>query len=123
MSGWLFSIIGTVLIVTIVLMLMDRLDFGVKVDNFWTALVSAISIGMFYFMFQLIAFGARIFNADIGSGLLSLVVLWILAAAVLYFVAWLRRGFEIRSFLVAMLGVLVMGLLITGMQAVIGLFI
>lgn len=121
--GWLFSIIGTIIIVTFVLMLMDRLDFGISLDNFWTALISAFSIAVFLWMLNLVAFGVSLFQPDFGTGALSLLAAWVIVAAVLYFVAWMRQGFEIKNFLTAMIGVLVMGLMIVGINAIIGLFI
>lgn len=123
LAGWLLSVVGSILVITFALMLADRLSFGLKVDSFWTALASGFSIGVLFWLLQLVFFGVRIFDPSFLTGVLSWLVLWVLAAVVLVFVAWLRRGFEIESFGRAMIAVVVMALLIVGMNAVLGLFV
>ncbi|MFN2115324.1 MAG: phage holin family protein [Anaerolineae bacterium] len=122
MTEWLISIVGTVTLLTIALMLMDVLDFGISVDGFWTALMSGFSIAVMNFLIRLVIFSLKLDQPATQMTVVWLIVAWLVAAVILYFIAWLRRGFEIENYLAAMIGVFVMGLLIVGMQTIAGLF-
>jgi|GEM_PF-2362539 uncharacterized membrane protein YvlD (DUF360 family) len=123
LGAWLLSIIGSLIIVTVAIYLMDKLDFGIKVENFFTAFLAGIAVSVLFWLLQLVLKSLNFLSPGLVGGAVSLVVVWLLAAAALYFVALIYPGFEIKNYGRALIGVLVMGLLIIGMQAIIGLFI
>ncbi|MFN2252462.1 MAG: hypothetical protein ACK2UL_11155, partial [Anaerolineae bacterium] len=80
------------------------------------------SIAVMNFLIRLVIFSLKLDQPATQMTVVWLIVAWLVAAVILYFIAWLRRGFEIENYLAAMIGVFVMGLLIVGMQTIAGLF-
>ena len=123
MLGWLAQIVLSILVVAICLMLMDRLEFGITVNSFGGAVFAAISIAMLDFLLWLVVGALNLGWGVAVEGLAAVVIAWLVAALVLYFVAKMRAGIEIKSFTTALIGAVVLALLVAGVQWVVGLFV
>lgn len=120
MTEWLVSIAAWTILTAVALVLMSSLDLGVRVSGFGAALIAAVSIGVLKWLVQLVALSWRLWSGEPTQGILSLLIGWVVSAAVLYFVAFLRPGFEVRGFGRALLAAAVLAVLMTGLEAVLG---
>ncbi len=109
--NWILSIIIWWLISAVILLILDRLNIGIKVGNIGTALVAALVIAVLNLVLgtilRLLALPLNLITLFLLSWLIS----WFIYAIVLYVAAKLVRGFEIRNFLSALIGALVMAIL------------
>jgi putative membrane protein len=118
---WLISIVAWVVITAVALVLLSSLNLGVKVQNFGAALIAAVSIGVLKWMIQLVAFSLSLWTGGLTSGLTSLLIGWVIAAAVIYLVAALRPGFEVKGFGRALIAAAVLAVLMTGIEGILSL--
>ena len=109
--NWILTIIVTWLISAVILLVLDRLNIGIKVGNIGAALVAALVIAVLNFILgtflRLLALPLNLITLFLLSWLIS----WFIYAIVLYVAAKIVRGFEIRNFLSALIGALVMAIL------------
>ncbi len=109
--NWILSVIIWWLISAVILLILDRLNIGIKVGDFGTALVAALVIAVLNLVLgtilRLLALPLNLITLFLLSWLIS----WFIYAIVLYVAAKIVRGFEIRSFLSALIGALVMAIL------------
>lgn len=109
--NWILSIIVWWLISAVILLILDRLNFGIKVQSFGIALVAAVVIAVLNLVLgtilRLLALPLNLITLFLLSWLIS----WFIYAIVLYVAAKIVRGFDIRNFLSAIFGALVMAIL------------
>ncbi|MFN2250851.1 MAG: phage holin family protein [Anaerolineae bacterium] len=93
------------------LMIIDRLEIGLSVGGFQRAIVAALVLAIVDLLLgtalQLVAWPIEILTC----GLFDWLITWAIAAIVLYVTSMLVEGFEIASFLSAVVVALVMAVL------------
>ncbi len=111
MIPWLLSLLLSWVAAAVVLIIIDRLNIGLKVGSFTTALAAAFVIAvtnvLLGTLLQILALPLNL----ISLGCLSWLFSWIINAVVLYVAAKFVKGFEILNFVSAMMAALVMGIL------------
>lgn len=106
-----FSALLTWVFAAVMLLIVDRLNIGLKVGGFSGAMVAALVIAIVNLilgtLLQVLSLPLNVLTC----GLLSWLITWIIAAIVLWVSDKLLRSFEIVNFVSAMVAALVLAVL------------
>jgi putative membrane protein len=107
----ILAIIVSWIITAVILLIIDRLNVGIRVESFGIALLAALVIAVLNAVLgtilRLLALPLNLITLFLLSWLIS----WVITAIILYAAAKIVRGFEIKSFGSALIGALVMAIL------------
>jgi len=120
--GTLVSIIIALIVSAVVLLIVDRLNLGLSVDGFGSAVIAALVIAIVggIVMWLLVS----LLGLSIGGGLLGLIIYLVIAAVVLLLSDRLLPGLSVRGFggaIVAAIGIGVVTWLISWLLGLIGI--
>ena len=97
----------TILVTAVSLLILSRISIGLEIENFGTALVAALILGLLNATLRpilgFVAFPITILTLGLFAIVLNAVILYITAALV--------KGFEIRNFLAAIISAVLLGIL------------
>jgi putative membrane protein len=109
--NWILAIIVSWIVTAVILLIIDRLNVGIKVGSFGTALLASLVIAVLNAILgtilRLLALPLNLITLFLLSWLIS----WVITAIVLYVAAKIVRGFEIKNFGSALIGALIMAIL------------
>ena len=109
--NWILAIIVSWIITAVILLIIDRLNIGIRVGSFGTALLAAVVIAVLnIFLGTILRLLALPLNL-ITLFLLTWLISWFITAIVLYVAAKIVKGFEIKNFGSALIGALIMAIL------------
>jgi putative membrane protein len=109
--SWLAGLIIHWIVSALLLMVVDRLNVGLKVASFGSALVAALVIAVLTLVTHPILVALQLPFRILPLDVVALIVYWIFSAIVLFVVARFVKGFRILGFGSALVVALVLGLL------------
>jgi putative membrane protein len=109
--SWLVGLIFAWVVAAVILIVVDRLNIGLKVNSFGSALIAALVIAILALVTWPILEILQLPFTGLPLGMIEWVIGWIFSAAVLYFAAKILRGIEILNFPSALVVALVLGIL------------
>jgi putative membrane protein len=110
-TEWIVGLVVSWVIAAVVLIIVDRLNIGLKVGGFGSALVAALVIAMFTLVTIPIVRWLQMPFEGMQLNLIAWLIGWVFAAVLLYIISKLLRGFEIINFPAALVVALVLGIL------------
>jgi len=118
--GAILSFIVWLVVAAVVLLIVDRLNMGIKVGNFTNAALAAIVIAI---VAAVVGWLLGLVGFTIGGGFLGALVALLVAAVVLYFSAKIFKGMTVDGFKGAIIGAI--GIAVVGwvLNWLIGLFV
>lgn len=99
--GPILSFIVWLVVAAVVLLIVDRLNMGIKVGNFKNAALAAIVIAI---VAAVVGWFLSLVGFTLGGGFLGAIVALIVAAVVLYFSAKIFKGMTVDGFKGAFIG-------------------
>ncbi len=99
--GPILSFIVWLVVAAVVLLIVDRLNLGIKVGNFTNAALAAIVIAI---VAAVVEWLLGVLGITLGGGFLGAIAALIVAAVVLYFAARIFKGMTVDGFRGAIIG-------------------
>ena len=117
--GPLLTIFAYLVLAAVLLLLVDRLNLGMSVSGFGTAMVVAIVLAAFGLLFLLMTLPFKL----AGEAVDGVLVNWLIAAFLLWLAGKFVPGFVVRRFTSALLAALVLALMLVGLQAIVAVLV
>ena len=105
--GVIISVLAWIVVSAVVLLLVSKLDMGLKVQGFKSALIAAVVIAV---LAGIVVWLLRLLGLQFGGHYLGAIVLFLIAAAVLFFAARIVPGVEVEGFAGAGLATIAIGM-------------
>jgi len=119
--GAILSFIVWLVVAAVILLIVDRLNLGIKVGNFTNAVLAAIVIAI---VAAVVLWLLGALGITIGGGFLGAVVALLVAAVVLYFSARIFKGMTVDGFkgaIIGAIGIAVVGWVLFWLLGLLGL--
>ena len=119
--GAILSFIVWLVVAAVILLIVDRLNLGIKVGNFTNAAFAAIVIAI---VAAVVLWLLGALGITIGGGFLGAIVALLVAAVVLYFSARIFKGMTVDGFkgaIIGAIGIAVVGWVLFWLLGLLGL--